>query len=350
MKQLLRSAKTLSCLALAGALLAGRGAPSGSGPSGTSGEKRQLVFWESSYYTDLETNAFYRVAIEKFNEMHPDVEFVLGSKGRPAQEIDALTIAFSSDAAPDMFGYSVGALVQPFIDGGKLEGILPSEDGKTFAFTYELISLPAEGAVENVKITATTTEPEKGKVTLSTNLGEIAPAEIATAGETSVTITVTPEAGKAYSVTYEGTKYEADENGVITIPVTVSEEQITNGAAIAFTVVTEDTGDGVNLTAPEGYTILSGGKITAAGEQTARVKIDAFAVDTAYAVTVNGETVVPTLYLGSKELVVTYTLDELTPEQRERTEHYVQNNDEGVKMWMEWRPWHDAAIKQLGIQ
>lgn len=47
---------------------------------------------------------------------------------------------------------------------------------------------------------------------------------------------------------------------------------------------------------------------------------------------------------------VTYTLDELTPEQRERTEHYVQNNDEGVKMWMEWRPWHDAAIKQLGIQ
>ncbi|MCI9187408.1 MAG: hypothetical protein HFF33_08680, partial [Oscillospiraceae bacterium] len=200
------------------------------------------------------------------------------------------------------------------IDGGKLEGILPSEDGKTFAFTYELISLPAEGAVENVKITAVTTEPEKGKVTLSTNLGEIAPAEITAAGETSVTITVTPEAGKAYSVTYEGTKYEADENGVITIPVTVSEEQITNGAAIAFTVVTEDTGDGVNLTAPEGYTILSGGKITAAGEQTARVKIDAFAVDTAYAVTVNGETVVPTLYLGSKELVVTYTLDEMPAE------------------------------------
>lgn len=121
MKQLLRSAKTLSCLALAGALLASCGTPSGSGPSGTSGEKRQLVFWESSYYTDLETNAFYRVAIEKFNEMHPDVEFVLGSKGRPEQEIDALTIAFSSDAAPDMFGYSVGALVQPFIDGGKLE-------------------------------------------------------------------------------------------------------------------------------------------------------------------------------------------------------------------------------------
>mgnify|MGYP006922462578 CR=1 FL=1 len=45
--------------------------------------------------------------------------------------------------------------------------------------------------------------------------------------------------------------FSTDENGVITIPVTVSEEQITNGAAIAFTVVTEDTGDGVNLTAPE---------------------------------------------------------------------------------------------------
>lgn len=46
---------------------------------------------------------------------------------------------------------------------------------------------------------------------------------------------------------------------------------------------------------------------------------------------------------------VTYTLDELTPEQRERTEHYVQNNDEGVAMWMEFRPWHDAALDQLGI-
>ena len=44
------------------------------------------------------------------------------------------------------------------------------------------------------------------------------------------------------------------------------------------------------------------------------MKIDAFAVDTAYAVTVNGETVVPTLYLGSKELVVTYTLDEMPAE------------------------------------
>lgn len=46
---------------------------------------------------------------------------------------------------------------------------------------------------------------------------------------------------------------------------------------------------------------------------------------------------------------VTYTLDELTPEQRERTEHYVWNNDEGVKIELVNRPWHDAAIEQLGI-
>ena len=46
---------------------------------------------------------------------------------------------------------------------------------------------------------------------------------------------------------------------------------------------------------------------------------------------------------------VTYTLDELTPEQRERTENYVWNNDEGVKLEMVNRPWHDAAIEQLGI-
>lgn len=127
MKKLLRTAKLLSALTLSATLLAGcGGAPTGSqspgaSGSGGSGEGRQLVFWESSYYTDLETNAFYRTAIDLFKEQHPGVEFVLGSKGRPEQEIDALTIAYSSDAAPDLFGYSVGALMQPFIEGGKLE-------------------------------------------------------------------------------------------------------------------------------------------------------------------------------------------------------------------------------------
>ena len=124
MKKRAKTVKTLTALVLMGTVLAGCGGGSVNEPTDSGGETgRQLVFWESSYYTDLETNAFYRRAIELFEEQHPDVEFVLGSKGRPEQEIDALNIAFSSDAAPDMFGYSVGSLVEPFIEGGKLEDL-----------------------------------------------------------------------------------------------------------------------------------------------------------------------------------------------------------------------------------
>lgn len=47
---------------------------------------------------------------------------------------------------------------------------------------------------------------------------------------------------------------------------------------------------------------------------------------------------------------VTYEEDELTPVQRERTDHYVWNNDEGIKVETVWRPWLVTAKKQLGIQ
>lgn len=123
MKKALRIAKTLLVLVLATLVLTSCAAKPASGDAAntTPAEKtRKLEFWESSFYTDLETNAYYRTAIELFQEQHPEVEFVFSSKGRPEQEIDALTIAFSSDSAPDMFGYSVGSLVKPFIQAGKI--------------------------------------------------------------------------------------------------------------------------------------------------------------------------------------------------------------------------------------
>ena len=62
---------------------------------GSSGEKRTLEFWESSFNTEL---AYLKEAARIFEEQHPEAEFVISSKGRPEQQIDALNIAFSSDA------------------------------------------------------------------------------------------------------------------------------------------------------------------------------------------------------------------------------------------------------------
>ena len=84
---------------------------------GSSGEKRTLEFWESSFNTEL---AYLKEAARIFEEQHPEAEFVISSKGRPEQQIDALNIAFSSDAGPDMFGYSVSSLIQPLIKGSNI--------------------------------------------------------------------------------------------------------------------------------------------------------------------------------------------------------------------------------------
>lgn len=168
MKRMLRTAKTLIILLLVATMLASCGSSSsessGASDSSSAEKTRTLELWECLYYTDLETNAFYRTAIEMFQKQHPEVEFVLSSKGRPEQEIDALTIAFSSDSAPDMFGYSVGALMQPFVEGGKLEklndlydennwrdnidpAMLASQEG---VFGGDLYSLPIQRTVMGI--------------------------------------------------------------------------------------------------------------------------------------------------------------------------------------------------------
>lgn len=85
--------------------------------------KRQFNFWDSAFKTDLESNIYLKTAIDLFQKQHPDVEFVLSTKGRPEQQFDALTIAFSSDNGPDAFGYSVGSLMSPLIESGKIENL-----------------------------------------------------------------------------------------------------------------------------------------------------------------------------------------------------------------------------------
>lgn len=139
MKHLTHMTKRLAAAGLAAVMLAGcqgaKGNTAGndgkasdtsgaqaadSGGGSTSGEKRKLEFWESSFNVDL---VFLHAAAEIFEEKHPDVEFVISAKGRPEQQIDTLGIAFSSDAGPDLFGYSISSLVKPLIQGGKLEDL-----------------------------------------------------------------------------------------------------------------------------------------------------------------------------------------------------------------------------------
>ena len=85
-----------------------------------SSDKIVFEFWDSIFKTDLESNAYLRTVKEEFEAMHPNVELRITAKGRPEQQFDALTIAFSSDDGPDAFGYSIGSLMTPFIESGKL--------------------------------------------------------------------------------------------------------------------------------------------------------------------------------------------------------------------------------------
>ena len=115
------------CIILA--LLLAIAIPVSAGGSGESeaqdSGKRVFTFWDSIFKTDLNANAYLRTVKEVFEEMHPDVELQIITKGRPEQQIDALTIAFSSDDGPDAFGYSVGSLMDPFIESGKLMDLRP---------------------------------------------------------------------------------------------------------------------------------------------------------------------------------------------------------------------------------
>lgn len=138
MKKMLKVGKSMVASLLIASMLVGCGAssmPGAAAPAAESGKesqsvaqteegkggKRQFNFWDSAFKTDLEANVYLKTAIDMFEKQHPDVEFVLSTKGRPEQQFDALTIAFSSDNGPDAFGYSVGALLDPLIKSGKIE-------------------------------------------------------------------------------------------------------------------------------------------------------------------------------------------------------------------------------------
>ena len=81
------------CIILA--LLLAIAIPVSAGGSGESGAqdsgKRVFTFWDSIFKTDLNANAYLRTVKEVFEEMHPDVELQIITKGRPEQQIDALT-------------------------------------------------------------------------------------------------------------------------------------------------------------------------------------------------------------------------------------------------------------------
>ena len=97
------------------------GAQESSADSSAKGEEKIVFeFWDSIFKTDLEANTYLRTVKEEFEKLHPDVELRITAKGRPEQEFDTLTIAFSSDNGPDAFGYSIGNLMSPFIESGKI--------------------------------------------------------------------------------------------------------------------------------------------------------------------------------------------------------------------------------------